>query len=1341
MAKLPLKLLDRAKETCRGVSTGPTDSIILQGPAAGFVAISGIGDGTNTYYTLENSNSWEVGLATYATGAADSADQTVYGRLIRGEILDSSNNGGAIALASSDTATVFITMPAQKTIAITSGTVLQEGSILFGDNASGIMDGSANLTYSTGSPPTLTVNSGNLSFNTGTLDQLSFRNDVDIVGGDPSIVRIGYTEAGEQLTSSLGVAIGYYAGGKNAGTRNIAIGHRANYNNVTAYYICSVGDQAGLDSYDNNFSTNVGYVAGYNSSGTTQSNFGMTAGYMARGEYVVNIGYKAGQQSVGDNSVYIGQLAGYSNVGNNNIEIVTNSGIINNGFSNRLNIENVILADTADKLVAIGDVGTGTLTTSLEPNAMLDVVTTGAIGTSIPVFRVAGTGGSLISSYDNITTGNIFTVSNNDGLPLIAANASGDVILIENGRYVGIVTGTPQYQLDVAGTGNFSSGIRFSDGTVQTTAGVTTYTAGSGLQLNGTVFDALTATTSTSGITQLQDSATDGTVDKAITPNAVYDISGVLSSDVASTGATNAAAIATNTTNIASTGATNAAAIATNTTNIASTGATNAAAIATNTTNIASTGATNAAAIATNTTNIASTGATNAAAIAAKDNYQYWTVTSDDSNTKNITSTATLDIEGAGGISTSCSLGDPKVIIQTDGTGNFAALTFDNNVASISDSGDATFNNITATGNFNVSGTLTYIDSTTVTIADKQLELASNSGTAVGNDAAVNDGGIVVKSTEGDKKWTWLDATDAWHSTENISLASSKSLIFGDSTIQATSATGDISTVSGLTVTNATNIASTGATNAAAIATNVTNIATNATNITSTGTTNAANITTVSGLIPTYTAGTGLTLVGTEFNTAGTGSFDRILFDDDKIRLGSQAGTDEGAHAVHIGEYAGAYQGDGAAYDVNIGYYAGYQSSGDYNITMGYAGGFQMDPAADYNVAIGYYAGYQAYGDQSVYIGYRAGYAIDGDTDANSRRVAIGSEALYDAWENDNTVAIGYRAGHYSCSGYDNVAIGDRAGAWGGTTFRTNSNFVAYQGNTAIGHNAFYNPLSEAAGSDCLWNTVIGYQAGYQADDNGDLNFGTFVGARAGYNCEQAYGNTAVGLECFRDGEGSYNTTVGYQAGKSTANQDFAVSLGYRAGYSAANLNFTVDIGYKSCQDAVRVYYTSAIGYQAGRNADADYSIFLGYNAGAYCVGDYNIEFVTNGASTSILDDLSNKIHIENTIVGDTSAKKLAIGNVGVGDVVPDATVEIKPNATTDVGLIVQGASSQSANLTEWQDSSETVLAYVDKDGSVSGNNISASGSTIMFTSLPTSDPSNAGQLWRDGTDLKISVG
>lgn len=66
-----------------------------------------------------------------------------------------------------------------------------------------------------------------------------------------------------------------------------------------------------------------------------------------------------------------------------------------------------------------------------------------------------------------------------------------------------------------------------------------TITAGNGLidggsvSLGGSVtINASNATTSQSGITQLQDSATNGTVDKAITPNAVYDISGNLQSSI-----------------------------------------------------------------------------------------------------------------------------------------------------------------------------------------------------------------------------------------------------------------------------------------------------------------------------------------------------------------------------------------------------------------------------------------------------------------------------------------------------------------------------------------------------------------------------------------------------------------------------------------------------------------------------------------------------------------------------------------------------------------------------------------------------------------------------------------
>ena len=81
-----------------------------------------------------------------------------------------------------------------------------------------------------------------------------------------------------------------------------------------------------------------------------------------------------------------------------------------------------------------------------------------------------GTEGQLFAITDNLSSGVIFSVADIAGLPLIEADASGDVQLIEFGRYVGVGTGTPQYQLDVFGTGRFSEGIMFGDGTTQTTA-------------------------------------------------------------------------------------------------------------------------------------------------------------------------------------------------------------------------------------------------------------------------------------------------------------------------------------------------------------------------------------------------------------------------------------------------------------------------------------------------------------------------------------------------------------------------------------------------------------------------------------------------------------------------------------------------------------------------------------------------------------------------------------------------------------------------------------------------------------------------------------------------------
>jgi hypothetical protein len=104
------------------------------------------------------------------------------------------------------------------------------------------------------------------------------------------------------------------------------------------------------------------------------------------------------------------------------------------------------------------------------------------------------------------------------------------------------------------------------------------------------------------------------------------------------------------------------------------------------------------------------------------------------------------------------------------GTANFAA---------ISTSGDAGVGgNLTVTGDLTVNGTTTTINSTTVAVDDKNLVLGD---TASPSDATADGGGITLKGTT-DKTFNWVDATDAWTSSEHVALAAGKNILLNGST-------------------------------------------------------------------------------------------------------------------------------------------------------------------------------------------------------------------------------------------------------------------------------------------------------------------------------------------------------------------------------------------------------------------------------------------------------------------------------------------------------------------------------------------------------------------------------
>jgi len=79
-------------------------------------------------------------------------------------------------------------------------------------------------------------------------------------------------------------------------------------------------------------------------------------------------------------------------------------------------------------------------------------------------------------------------------------------------------------------------------------------------------------------------------------------------------------------------------------------------------------------------------------------------------------------------------------------------------------------------GNLQVEGTQTTVNSSTMTVTDKNIELAKGAA----NDAAADGGGITVDSGGGDKTWQWLDATDSWTSSEHIRIPDDK--VFGFAT-------------------------------------------------------------------------------------------------------------------------------------------------------------------------------------------------------------------------------------------------------------------------------------------------------------------------------------------------------------------------------------------------------------------------------------------------------------------------------------------------------------------------------------------------------------------------------
>jgi hypothetical protein len=148
-------------------------------------------------------------------------------------------------------------------------------------------------------------------------------------------------------------------------------------------------------------------------------------------------------------------------------------------------------------------------------------------------------------------------------------------------------------------------------------------------------------------------------------------------------------------------------------------------------------------------------------------------------------------------------------------TATQTALDLKANLAAPALTGDATAVNLTISGNLTVNGTTTNINSTNLVVEDKNIILAD---VETPTDTTADGGGITLKGTS-DKTFNWVDATDAWTSSEHINLASGKAIYLNGTLLKdatetltnktltsPTLTTPDLGTPSALTLTNATGL-------------------------------------------------------------------------------------------------------------------------------------------------------------------------------------------------------------------------------------------------------------------------------------------------------------------------------------------------------------------------------------------------------------------------------------------------------------------------------------------------------------------------------------------------------
>lgn len=269
---------------------------------------------------------------------------------------------------------------------------------------------------------------GNTALSVGT-SSISIGNNSNSAGGNS--IAIGINSVATSLSGTA-----YGANANAAGIQAVAIGTNSKAANLFSISIGpSAGGTASPSGTAGQYTTSIGWNAGYDSPGSYSIGLGARAGYTLQGANGIAIGAYAGYNTQGTNTIAIGANAGYTTQASNTIILNATGSNLDQSTANTFTVKPVRSATSGNVLYYDSTSGEISYGLAATPTSLVNGTSNVAVASSGNVtIGVAGTSNVLVVTSTDVLVNNVSVGTKT--IPINSESVDYTLVADDNGKLI-----------------------------------------------------------------------------------------------------------------------------------------------------------------------------------------------------------------------------------------------------------------------------------------------------------------------------------------------------------------------------------------------------------------------------------------------------------------------------------------------------------------------------------------------------------------------------------------------------------------------------------------------------------------------------------------------------------------------------------------------------------------------------------------------------------------------------------------------------------------------------------------------------------------------------------------